>query len=264
MGMTSYCFIAAQFLRDPLKSGVQVTPAFLRSTKPSKRESGLVAAAPSTSVQAGPNSSGGVYGPPRPYSPDTAAHRGRITGDFMTEKNNSSLLQHRKTQQAAESMTGQRPVSFLPFGLWPQSGSGLPPELRPAYSRTRCLPHMRVGKNSFPGHAGNGVTGALRTAGNTLGLSRALFIPWKIPKTGRIRPKPLSGAGTPPPRKWDTQQLTGGHVGGLSLPQEVGHPLAFRCQLQLRQLAVIVLVNCLSDSSEGKQQISIALFLLSW
>ena len=52
---------------------------------------------------------------------------------------------------------------------------------------------MRVGKNSFPGHAGNGVTGALRTAGNTLGLSRALFIPWKIPKTGRIRPKPLSG-----------------------------------------------------------------------
>ena len=112
MGMTSYCFIAAQFLRDPLKSGVQVTPAFLRSTKPSKRESGLVAAAPSTSVQAGPNSSGGVYGPPRPYSPDTAAHRGRITGDFMTEKNNSSLLQHRKTQQAAESMTGQRPVSF--------------------------------------------------------------------------------------------------------------------------------------------------------
>ena len=32
---------------------------------------------------------------------------------------------------------------------------------------------MRVGKNSFPGHAGNGVTGALRTAGNTLGLSRA-------------------------------------------------------------------------------------------
>ena len=58
---------------------------------------------------------------------------------------------------------------------------------------------MRVGKNSFPGHAGNGVTGALRTAGNTLGLSRALFIPWKIPKTGRIRPKPLSGAGTPPP-----------------------------------------------------------------
>lgn len=73
---------------------------------------------------------------------------------------------------------------------------------------------MRVGKNSFPGHAGNGVTGALRTAGNTLGLSRALFIPWKIPKTGRIRPKPLSGAGTPPPRKWDTQQLTGGHVGG--------------------------------------------------
>lgn len=30
----------------------------------------------------------------------------------MTEKNNSSLLQHRKTQQAVESMTGQRPVSF--------------------------------------------------------------------------------------------------------------------------------------------------------
>ena len=50
--------------------------------------------------------------PPRPRPPDTAAHRGRITGDFMTEKNNSSLLQHRKTQQAAESMTGQRPVSF--------------------------------------------------------------------------------------------------------------------------------------------------------
>ena len=125
---------------------------------------------------------------------------------------------------------------------------------------------MRVGKNSFPGHAGNGVTGALRTAGNTLGLSRALFIPWKIPKTGRIRPKPLSGAGTPPP---PPPQM--GHTAthrrsrwGLSLPQEVGHPLAFRCQLQLRQLAVIVLVNCLSDSSEGKQQISIALFLLSW
>ena len=124
---------------------------------------------------------------------------------------------------------------------------------------------MRVGKNSFPGHAGNGVTGALRTAGNTLGLSRALFIPWKIPKTGRIRPKPLSGAGTPPP----PPQM--GHTAthrrsrwGLSLPQAVGHPLAVRCQLQLRQLAVIVLVNCLSDSSEGKQQISIALFLLSW
>ena len=170
--MTSYCFIAAQFLRGPVESGTQVTPAFFRSAKPSKRESGLVAAVPSTSVPSWPKFAGRgvVYGchpaPIRPTQRPTGQTGLESWGDSMTEKNNSSLLQHRKARQVAESMTGQRPVSFS--ALRPLAAKWVRPELRPAYSRTRCLPHPWVGKTCFPGHAGNGVTGALRTAGATL------------------------------------------------------------------------------------------------
>ena len=124
MGMTFYCFIAAQFLRGPVESGTQVTPAFFRSAKPSKRESGQGATVPSTSVPSWPKFAGRgvVYrmphpAPIRPTQRPTGQTELESLGDSMTEENNSSLLQHRKTRQVAESMTGQRPVSFSALRL---------------------------------------------------------------------------------------------------------------------------------------------------
>ena len=96
MGITFYCFIAAQFLRGTLESGVQVTPAFLRSPKPSKRESGLVAAVLSTSVQAGPNSPGRVCTATPPLFARHSGSQGQ-TGRFsLTSGGRCSLCQRHR------------------------------------------------------------------------------------------------------------------------------------------------------------------------
>ena len=167
--MTFYCLIAAQFLRGPVESGIQVTPAFFRSTKPSKRESGLAAAVPSTSAPSWPKFAGKgvVYGchpaPIRPTQRPTRQTGLESVRDSMTEKNNSPLLQHRKTRQVAESMTGQRPVSFSALRLliakWVRASAriaGHPAAPRPTKSdRRSACPAQGAGHSS--------VTVSLRT-----------------------------------------------------------------------------------------------------
>ena len=93
--------------------------------------------------------------PPRPHSPDTEAHRGKCGRNCLGLNDrgemDSSLSTAYQNPAGAASVAGQSPVSSLcPSALGPQKvGPGLRPELRPAYSRTRCLPHPRVGRVSL-------------------------------------------------------------------------------------------------------------------
>ena len=129
---------------------------------------------------------------------------------------------------AAHGLEKQRPsFFFLQFAPVSKVGPGFRPELRSAYSRMRCLPHPRVGKISFPGHAGNGATGALPTGETILGCDPAFS--FVLRKRGRRRetvrtdllhnggnsgPNRPEAAGDPyPSRKRGTQGLTGGYVG---------------------------------------------------
>lgn len=186
-------------------------------------------------------------------------------GDSMTEKNNSSLLQHRKARQVAESMTGQRPVSFS--ALRPLAAKWVRASAR------NCVRRI-AGRDACPTRGwvkpaslvmrvtASQVRSALRE--QHFGVIPRPFHPLENPQNGPNSSEAAEwGRDSAPPQMGHTATHRRSRW-GLSLPQEVGHPLAFRCQLQLRQLAVIVLVNCLSDRPEGKQQISIALFLLSW
>ena len=128
-------------------------------------------------------------------------------------------------------MAGQHPVSISALRpLAVQSGCGLLPAKSvwlPVASQTLCLPHPRVGKISFPGHAGNGATGALPTGETILGCDPAFS--FVLRKRGRRRetvrtdllhnggnsgPNRPEAAGDPyPSRKRGTQGLTGGYVG---------------------------------------------------
>ena len=91
----------------------------------------------------------------RPCSSDTAAHRGKCGRNCLGLNDrgemDSSLSTAYQNPAGAASVAGQSPVSSLcPSALGPQKvGPGLRPELRPAYSRTRCLPHPRVGRVSL-------------------------------------------------------------------------------------------------------------------
>lgn len=122
MGMTFYCFIAAQFferaglkwnpsdpgifsLRETLEKGIRAGchSSFHKRPKLAQiRREGCGVRMPHPA-------------PIRPTQRPTGQTELESLGDSMTEENNSSLLQHRKTRQVAESMTGQRPVSFSPF-----------------------------------------------------------------------------------------------------------------------------------------------------
>ena len=78
--------------------------------------------------------------PPRSHSSDTAAHRAK-RGGFLCLPRDGVLFVN-GIVIPAWSKWAFLLSAFRPPGR--PSGSGLPPELRPAYSRMRCLPHPRV------------------------------------------------------------------------------------------------------------------------
>lgn len=130
-------------------------------------------------AHSGEGEAAGARMPPWPHLSDAAVHRakqGRNCWSGQWQRKMALLCQrHIKIQQAAES-PWPCPFFFLPFGPWAaKSGCGRQPAKRvwlPTASQTLCLLHPWVGEINFAGQAGNGVTGALRTArGSTLGLS---------------------------------------------------------------------------------------------
>lgn len=115
----------------------------------------------------------------------------------------------------------------LPFGPRAvQSGCGCQPAKSvwlPTASQTLCLPHPRVGKNSFPGHVSNNVTGALRTAGAVLwGYPAFSFVLHKVLNSGQTRFESLlRGRGKSPVPKVVAQQLPGADAGSRALRSSV-------------------------------------------
>ena len=174
-------------------------------------------------AHSGEGEAAGARMPPWPHLSDAAVHRakqGRNCWSGQWQRKMALLCQrHIKIQQAAES-PWQCTFFFLPFGPWAaKSGCGRQPAKRvwlPTASQTLCLLHPWVGEINFAGQAGNGVTGALRTArGSTLGLScisrifrRAIFH-----KDANNGPNPAytcwEGQGRPPSQHRATQRPTG-------------------------------------------------------
>ena len=131
---------------------------------------------------------------------------------FHDREKMASLATAYRNPEGTKSIAGQHLVSSLcPSTLGQQKvGAGFCPQ------KAFGLPHPWVGEINFAGQAGNGVTGALRTArGSTLGLScisrifrRAIFH-----KDANNGPNPAytcwEGQGRPPSQHRATQRPTG-------------------------------------------------------
>ena len=84
--------------------------------------------------------------PPRPHSPDTGAHRGKCGRNCLGLNDRGEMdssLSPAYQNPAGRRVYGRTAPGFFPCPLAlgpPKVGPGFCPELRLAYSRTRCLP----------------------------------------------------------------------------------------------------------------------------
>ena len=171
--------------------------------------------------------------PLRPTQRLTGPNRGWICWRFHDREKMPSSLSTAYQNPASRRVYGRAPPGFfsLPFGpRAAKSGCGRQPAKSvwlPVASQTLCLLHPWVGEINFAGQAGNGVTGALRTArGSTLGLSCISCIFRRaISRAESSIHKSANSGPNPTQNLWEgykelcfsakktTQRPTGGHEG---------------------------------------------------